>query len=93
MSRTKVAGRTGWATQTLTNSFLSDLVPGFNLSVTHDLWKGQAGTDSAQFSPFLSNVTASFSLTSQTFASIGRATCSATGCSAASVTSATSSGS
>jgi hypothetical protein len=68
----KVPGRTGWATQTLTNSFLSDLVPGFNLSVTHDLWNGQAGTDSAKFSPFLSNVTASFSLTSQTFASIGR---------------------
>ena len=68
----KLLGRTGWTTPSLTNSFLSDLVPGFNLSITHDLWKGVVGTDTAKFSPFLSGVTASFSLSAQTFASLGR---------------------
>ncbi len=38
----KKPGFTGWATQTLTNSVLSDLLPGFNLSFTHDLWRGVA---------------------------------------------------
>jgi hypothetical protein len=68
----KQPGRTGWTTASLTNSLLSDLVPGFNLSVTHDLWEGPVGTDSARFSPFLSGVTASFSLSDATFLSIGR---------------------
>jgi Tat protein translocase TatC len=68
----KLPGRTGWITPSITNSFLSDLVPGFDLSISHDLWKGQVGSDTAKFSPFLSNVSARFALTSQTFTSIGR---------------------
>src|SRR6266545_4868472 len=48
--------RTGWQNQTLTNTFLSDLLPSFQLSITHDLWKGQVGTDSATFNPFLQRV-------------------------------------
>lgn len=59
----KKPGRTGWVNQTVTNTFLSDLLPGFSLSITHDLWRGVVGTDTAAFSPFLQNVTASFSLT------------------------------
>ncbi len=63
----KLAGRTGWTTAALTNSLQSDLLPGFQLSVTHDLWQGQVGTDTAKFSPFLSDVQANVSLTGSTF--------------------------
>src|SRR5439155_831661 len=59
----KKPGFNGWATQTLTNSILSDLLPGFNLSLTHDLWRGQVGVDTSSFSPFLQNVSTSFSPT------------------------------
>ncbi|HYX81561.1 MAG TPA: twin-arginine translocase subunit TatC, partial [Gemmatimonadales bacterium] len=64
--------RTGWQTPTMTNTFLSDLLPGFQLSLTHDLWKGQVGTDSAKFSPFLQGVSASFTVTPATLEGIGR---------------------
>ena len=67
----KKPGFTGWATQTVTNSVLSDLLPGFNLSLTHNLWQGVVGTDSAKFDPFLSNVSASFALSGNTFRSLG----------------------
>lgn len=67
----KQPGRTGWATETLSNSFLSDLLPGFNLSLTHDLWDGPVGTDAAQFDPFLQSVSASFSVSGNTLRSIG----------------------
>ncbi|HEY3935122.1 MAG TPA: twin-arginine translocase subunit TatC [Gemmatimonadales bacterium] len=67
----KLPGQTGWKTQQLTNSFTSDLVHGFSLSTTHDLWQGTVGTDSAKFSPFLSAVQANFQLTGGTFRSIG----------------------
>jgi sec-independent protein translocase protein TatC len=62
--------RTGWLTRALTNTFASDLLPGFNLSVTHDLWQGQVGTDSAKFSPFLTNINASFAITPATIRGI-----------------------
>jgi sec-independent protein translocase protein TatC len=67
----KKPGRTGWATQSITNSVLSDLLPGFNLSLTHDLFKGQVGSDTAKFDPFLQNVSASFAVSGNTFRSIG----------------------
>ncbi len=63
---------TGWQTGSLTNTFLSDLVPSFQLSITHDLWKGNVGTDSAKFSPFLSNLSASFTVTPATLQGLGR---------------------
>ncbi|HEX2609390.1 MAG TPA: twin-arginine translocase subunit TatC, partial [Gemmatimonadales bacterium] len=39
----KKPGRTGWITDVVTNSFLSDLLPQFTLSLTHDLWRGAVG--------------------------------------------------
>jgi Tat protein translocase TatC len=63
---------TGWTTQTISNTFLSDLVPGFQLQVTHDLWKGQVGSDTAKFSPFLQNLSASFTVTPATLAGLAR---------------------
>ena len=44
----KKPGFTGWATQSITNSLLSDLLPGFNLSLTHDLWRGTVGSRQRQ---------------------------------------------
>jgi hypothetical protein len=67
----KKPGRTGWATGSITNSFLSDLLPGFNLSLTHDLWRGEVGSDTADFDPFLQSVSASFAISSNTLCAIG----------------------
>jgi Tat protein translocase TatC len=66
----KQPGRVGWQTQMLTNTFVSDLLPGFNLQVTHDLWRGQVGLASTRFEPFLQNVSASFSVGPRTLAAI-----------------------
>lgn len=59
-------GRTGWVTQSITNGILSDLVPGLQLSLSHDLWDGPVGFQDSKFSPFLSSVSASFGLSSGT---------------------------
>jgi hypothetical protein len=67
----KKPGKTGWATQSISNSVLSDLLPGFNVSLTHDLWRGVVGNDSAKFDPFLSSVSASFAVSGNTFRAIG----------------------
>jgi len=67
----KKPGRTGWATETITNSFLSDLLSQFTLSLTHDLWDGPVGFEGSRFDPFLSSVSASFAVTGNTFRSIG----------------------
>jgi len=64
--------RTGWQDAGMSNTFLSDLLPGFQLSIRHDLWKGQVGTDSAKFSPFLQSVSASFTVTPATLQGVGR---------------------
>ena len=37
----KKPGLTGWATQSISNTVLSDLLPGFSLNLTHDLWRGR----------------------------------------------------
>jgi len=56
----KQPGHTGWQTSSISNSFASDLLPGFSLTMSHDLWRGQVGTDTAKFDPFLTNVSAQF---------------------------------
>jgi LptD protein len=66
----KEPGRTGWVTPSLSNQFTSDLVPGFSLSTTHDLWVGTVGTDTARFSPFLSRVSARFTISERTIQGI-----------------------
>lgn len=62
----KQVGRTGWTTSTLSNTFTSDLLPGFSLSTSHELWEGAVGTDTAHFAPFLSQVSMRFGLTGRT---------------------------
>ncbi|HEY8195768.1 MAG TPA: twin-arginine translocase subunit TatC [Gemmatimonadales bacterium] len=67
----KKPGRTGWTTESITNSFLSDMLSQLTLSLTHDLWAGVAGMDSSRFDPFVSSVSASFAISANTFRSIG----------------------
>jgi Tat protein translocase TatC len=67
----KLPGRTGWINPSMTNTVASDLLPGFNLSVSHNLWDGPVGFSESTFDPYLEGVTASFGLTGNTFRSIG----------------------
>jgi Tat protein translocase TatC len=67
----KNPGRTGWTSQSITNSLLSDLLPQFTFSLTHDLWAGQVGIDTSRFDPFLSSVSASFAISGNTLRGIG----------------------
>jgi sec-independent protein translocase protein TatC len=71
IEQAKEPGRTGWVTRSITNSLLSDLLPQFTLSLTHDLWAGEVGVDTSRFDPFLSSVSASFSISGNTLRSIG----------------------
>jgi len=66
----KDSGRTGWITDKLTNQFTSDLLPGFSLSMTHDLFLGAAGTDTARFRPFLERLSARFTISQRTITSL-----------------------
>ena len=59
-------GRTGWTTQTITNTLQSDLLPGFSLALTHDLWDGPVGFDSVPFDPFLARLSTTFSFSGNT---------------------------
>src|SRR5574341_728649 len=67
IERAKKGGLTGWTTQTMANTFTSDLLPGFTFGITHDLWEGAVGTDSARFAPFLTSVSTRFNLSANTF--------------------------
>ena len=67
----KRPGRTGWITDAVTNTLLSDLLPGFNLNLTHDLFDGPVGFDTSEFDPFLQSVNANFALSERTFRAIG----------------------
>jgi sec-independent protein translocase protein TatC len=60
-------GRSGWATRQLSNQFTSELLRGFSLSLTHDLWDGPVGFDTTRFDPFLTSLSARFSISGNTF--------------------------
>jgi Tat protein translocase TatC len=65
--RAKNDSLTGWVTQSVSNTFTSDLLPGFTLATSHDLWEGRAGTEGARFAPFLTTVSTRFALSASTF--------------------------
>jgi hypothetical protein len=46
---------------------LSDLLPGFNVNLVHELFRGDARSDTAHFDPFLENVSANFTISPRTF--------------------------
>jgi hypothetical protein len=66
----KEPGRNGFVTQRISNQFTSDLLPGFSLSMSHDLWDGQVGYDTTRFDPFMTSISARFTLSARTFQSI-----------------------
>jgi hypothetical protein len=68
----KLPGRTGWRTQTVSNQFQSDLLSGFSLSITHDLWDGAVGSDTTNFDLFLRSVSASAAISGRTVKSVLR---------------------
>jgi hypothetical protein len=68
----KELGRTGWQTQTIGNTFASDLLPNFSLRLVHDLWDGPVGLQGSNFSPFLTSVNASFAVSPATLRGIAR---------------------
>jgi len=61
----KIPRRTGWQTPSISNTITSDLLP-FQLSISHDLWRGRVGTDTAKFDPFLTSVSTGFTITPAT---------------------------
>jgi len=66
----KEEGRNGWTTQLVGNQFTSDLLPGFTVSMQHDLWNGPVGYDSTAFKPFLTSVSARFNISAATIRGI-----------------------
>ncbi len=62
IEQSKQPGRNGWATQRMTNRFTSELLRGFSLAMTHDLWDGPVGYDTTSFDPFLTSLSMRFSL-------------------------------
>ncbi len=58
----KLPGRTGWTTQAWGNTISSDLLHGFALHITHDLWDGPVGYDTTRFKPYLTSVAFGFSM-------------------------------
>jgi len=67
----KKPGFRGWTTGSISNSFLTDVIPGFDLRMTHDLWRGDFRSDTADFDPFLSSLQTNFTLTGGFFRAIG----------------------
>ena len=63
-------GGSGWVTQQVTNSVLSDLLPGFTLGFAFDLWRGAAGVDTSEFAPFLNNLNMNFGISTATLHSL-----------------------
>jgi sec-independent protein translocase protein TatC len=67
----KVDSLRGWTTQSVTNSFASDLLPGFDISMTHDLWRGPVQLRSSKFDPFLTSLSARFAISGKTLEALG----------------------
>jgi hypothetical protein len=62
LEQAKRPGHTGWVTGTLSNTFSSDLLRDFSLSTSHDLFQGPVGVAGSKFKPYLTSVSARFSI-------------------------------
>ncbi len=71
LEQAKQPGHTGWTTASLSNTFATDLLPGFSLSTTHSLFNGPPDTAGASFHPFLTSLSARFGLGPSAFAWLG----------------------
>ncbi len=63
--RARKTGRSGFATDRMNFNMASEMLPGFSLDVGYSLFEGSVLSDTAKFSPFRENVSASLSLTRQ----------------------------
>jgi hypothetical protein len=62
LEKARQRGHTGWVSGTLSNTFTSDLLQGFSLSTAHSLFDGPPDSAGSRFSPYLTSVSARFSL-------------------------------
>ena len=62
LEQAKLGGRTGWVTGSLSNTFSTDLLRDFSFSTTHDLFNGPVGVAGSKFDPYLTSVSARFSV-------------------------------
>jgi hypothetical protein len=62
LEKAKQPGHTGWVSGSLSNTFSSDLLQGFSLSTAHSLFDGPPDSAGSRFSPYLTSVSARFSL-------------------------------
>ncbi|HXY70869.1 MAG TPA: putative LPS assembly protein LptD [Gemmatimonadales bacterium] len=60
LEQAKQPGKTGWVTGVLSNTFSTDLLPGFSFSTAHSLFDGLAGSSTSRFHPYLTSVSARF---------------------------------
>jgi hypothetical protein len=61
--RARVTGRSGFATDRISTTFRSDLLPGLDLGVDHSLFQGNINSDTAVFKPYRESVRFGFQLT------------------------------
>lgn len=71
IEQAKKPGRTAWLTDQFTNTFQSDLLRGFSLSTSHDLWYGPVGFVGSRFRPALTSVSMGFQLGAGTLRTVG----------------------
>ena len=71
IEQAKKPGRTAWTTDAMSNTFASDLLRGFSLAVSHDLWEGPVGFVGSRFRPALTSVSTGFQLGMGTFRTLG----------------------
>ena len=62
LEQAKQGGHTGWVSGGLTNTFATDLLPGFSFSTAHSLFDGPVGSSTSRFHPYLTSVSARFGL-------------------------------
>ncbi len=71
LEQAKRPGYTGWVTGTLSNTFSTDLLPGFSLSTSHSLFNGTPDTVTSRFHPFLTSLSARFGIGPSAFSWLG----------------------
>lgn len=60
--RARATGKSGFSTDRMNISINSELLPGFSFNVGYSLFEGSVLSDTAKFSPFRENISASFSI-------------------------------
>jgi hypothetical protein len=71
LEQAREPGRTAWTTDVWGNTVASDLLRGFSVRLSHDLWEGPVGYATSRFAPTLTSVAMGFSLSAGTMRSIG----------------------